>query len=173
MKVERGLVRPEDVRRERKDRERAEREAVAATRSEAGESVVEVPSPALSDALTEELTAIRTAALRVEVMRRPDLALMSVAHAPALPVFYTHAWAAESAAEIKATSVDLASRITDVAACAALAVIADEREVWGHRLPGEAGDLWPWLLAQDQGTVLDLLAFLTAQSLNGVKQRHE
>lgn len=173
IKAERGLVRPEDVRRERKDRERAERAAVAAARIEAGESVTEAPSPALSDMLTEELTAIRTVGLRVEVMRRPDLALAAVVHALALPAFYTHAWAAESAAEIKAASVDLASRIANTAACPALTVIADEREAWGHRLPGEAGDLWSWLLAQDQSTVLDLLAFLTAQSLNGVKQRHE
>ena len=41
------------------------------------------------------------------------------------------------------------------------------------RLPGEVSDLWPWLLAQDQGTVLDLLAFLVSLSLNGVKHRHE
>lgn len=173
VKVERGLVRPEDVRRERKERERAERAEIAASRAEAGETVTEAPSPTLSDVLTEKLTAIRTAALRVEVMRRPDLALAGVVHALALPVFYTHAWRAESAVEIKATSIDLAGRIAEAEACPALAAMTEAREAWGYRLPGDVGDLWEWLTDQNGDTLLDLLAFLTAQSLNGVKQRHE
>lgn len=172
VKVERGLIRPEDVRREKKERAAAEN---AAARVAAGGDtrVKEEPCPALSDTLTEELTAQRTAALRVEVMRRPDLALAGVVHALALPVFYRHAWKADSAFDIKATSLGLSERIQDVEACPALKAIETEHEGWGHRLPGEAGDLWEWLLAQHRDTVLDLLAFLASQSLNAVKQRHE
>ncbi|GJE02024.1 ParB/RepB/Spo0J family partition protein [Methylobacterium isbiliense] len=173
LKVERGLVRPEDVRREKKERERAERAEIAAARVEAGETVTEAPFPALSDVLTEEMTALRTAALRVEVMRRPDLALAGVVHALAMPVFYTHAWRAESAFEIKATSIDLVGRIAGAEACPTLAAMTEAREAWGYRLPGDVGDLWEWLTEQSGDTLLDLLAYLAAQSLNGVKQRHE
>lgn len=171
VKVERGLIRPEDVRREKKEARAAE---IAATRTTADGIVTgEDPSPALSDTLVEELTAQRTAALRVQVMRRPDLALAGVVHALALPVFYTHAWRADAALEIKATSVDLAGRVADPETCPALKTMEEAREAWGYRLPGDVGDLWEWLTEQPQDVLLDLLAFLASGSINAVKQRHE
>lgn len=171
VKVERGLIRPEDVRREKKEARVAE---IAATRTMADGTVTgEDPSPALSDTLVEELTAQRTAALRVEVMRRPDLALAGVIHALALPTFYTHAWRADSALEIKAASIDLPGRVADPETCPALKAMAEAREAWGYRLPGDAGDLWQWLVEQPQDVLLDLLAFLASGSINAVKQRHE
>lgn len=171
VKVERGLIRPEDVRREKKKVRAAE---IAASRSTGvGTARAQDPSPALSDTLVEELTAQRTAALRVEVMRRPDLALAGVVHALALPVFYTHAWQVEAAFEIKAASIDLRGRVTDPETCPALKAVEEAHEAWGYRLPGEAGDLWPWLIDQPQDVLLDLLAFLASGSVNAVKQRHE
>lgn len=171
VKVERGLIRPEDVRREKKEVRAAE---IAAARSTGdGTVTAQDPSPALSDTLVEELTAQRTAALRVEMMRRPDLALAGVVHAVALPVFYTHAWRVEAAFEIKAASIDLRGRVTEPETCPALRVVEEAREAWGCRLPGEAGDLWPWLIEQPQDVLLDLLAFVASASVNAVKQRHE
>ena len=119
LKVERGLIRPEDVRRERKVQAKAE-EVAARVAGTVGTVVAEATAPALSDTLVEELTTQRTAALRVEVMRRPDLALTGVVHALALPVFYTHAWRAESVMEIRATSIGLTDRLADPDACPAL-----------------------------------------------------
>ena len=173
LKVERGLIRPEDVRRERKEQARADAVAARGAAGVAEMVVAEAPSPALSDTLVEELTTQRTAALRVEVMRRPDLALAGIIHALALPVFYTHAWRAESAMEIKATSIGLTDRLANPDACPALREINEVCEAWGYRLPGDAGDLWEWLIEQSQDVLLELLAFLAAGSINAVKQRHE
>jgi ParB family chromosome partitioning protein len=172
LKVERGLIRPEDVRRERKVQAKAE-EVAARVAGTVGTVVAEATAPALSDTLVEELTTQRTAALRVEVMRRPDLALTGVVHALALPVFYTHAWRAESVMEIRATSIGLTDRLADPDACPALREINEVCEAWGHRVPGDAGDLWEWLTGQSQDVLLELLAFLAAGSVNAVKQRHE
>jgi ParB family chromosome partitioning protein len=43
-----------------------------------------------------------------------------------------------------------------------------ERAAWLARLPGEPEALFPWLLIQEQGTVLQLLAFLVALTVNGI-----
>lgn len=172
LKVERGLIRPEDVRRERKVQAKAEALS-ARVAGTVGTVVVEATAPALSDTLVEQLTTQRTAALRVEVMRRPDLALVGIVHALALPVFYIHAWRAESVMEIRATSIGLTDRLADPDVCPAVREINEVCEAWGHRLPGDAGDLWEWLTGQSQDVLLELLAFLAAGSVNAVKQRHE
>lgn len=96
-------------------------------------------SPALPDALVEDLTAQRTAALRVEVMRRPDLALAGTVHALALPVFYRHAWTADSAFDLKGTSIGLSERIRDVEACPAGDVQGGHAERVGVSGGGTAG----------------------------------
>jgi ParB family chromosome partitioning protein len=40
-------------------------------------------------------------------------------------------------------------------------------------LPGDPADLLPWLVAQPQEVLLDLLAVVTAANLNAVVARHE
>lgn len=155
-------------------RERREARAAAARDgSRANGTAAGGLPPALPDALVEELTAQRTAALRVEVMRRPDLALASVVYALALPVFYGGAWEAESALVIEVGSVDLASRVADPDACPALRAMAEAREAWGRRLPGDAADLWGWLTDQARDMLLDLLAFLASRGIDAVVHRHE
>lgn len=61
----------------------------------------------------------------------------------------------------------------DAGQTTALAAWDTEREAWGERLPGEPQALWEWCAAQERDTLLELLAFLGAASLNAVKQRHE
>jgi len=48
-------------------------------------------------------------------------------------------------------------------------------EVAGHwnRLPKKAFDLWPWLIAQEQGVLFELLGVVVAQNVNAVRYRHE
>src|SRR3954463_9984414 len=89
------------------------------------------------------------------------------------PAFYRHVWMADSALDRKAGSIGLSERIRDAEACPALKVLDEEREGWGYRLPGDAGDLWGWCVEQPQDVLLDLLAFLASQSVNAVRQKHE
>jgi ParB family chromosome partitioning protein len=50
----------------------------------------------------------------------------------------------------------------------AMMATARESERWGDLLPGDADSLWTWCLDQDQATLLDLLAFIAAQTVNAV-----
>jgi ParB family transcriptional regulator, chromosome partitioning protein len=45
-------------------------------------------------------------------------------------------------------------------------------DLWQHKLPGDSGQLWDWLLSQDQGNILDLLALCTAYTIHAVQMPH-
>ncbi|MER8671083.1 ParB/RepB/Spo0J family partition protein [Mesorhizobium sp. M1156] len=128
----------------------------------------------MSAALTEELTAIRTAALRVELSNHPDVALVAILHALVSRVFYDyHHGRIEPVVEITGQRRNLVPSIKEPDACRALSGWNEVTEGWGHRLPGDPADLWPWLAAQPQDVQLDLLAAATAANVNAVVARHE
>ena len=93
LRIERGLVKSED------------KKAVAASRkaNASGESAEEAVTP-YSAALVEDLTAQRTAALRAMLKDNVPVALASVAHALALPLFYSHSNEAESCLDLSIRS---------------------------------------------------------------------
>lgn len=142
---------------------------------EAGQG--EAPEPeatGISAALTEELTAIRTAALRIELSNRPDLALVAILHALVSRVFYDyHYGRLEPAVEVTGQRRNLVPSIKEPEACRALNGWNDIVESWAHRVPGSPADLWPWLASQPQDVLLDLLAVVTAANVNAVVARHE
>ncbi|MER9020244.1 ParB/RepB/Spo0J family partition protein [Mesorhizobium sp. M0590] len=128
----------------------------------------------ISAALTEELTAIRTAALRVELSNRPDVALVAILHALVSRLFYDyHHGRIETAVEVTGQRRNLVPPIKEPEACRALTGWNEVLEGWRHRLPGDPADLWPWLVTQPQDVLLDLLAVVTAANLNAVVARHE
>jgi len=57
------------------------------------------------------------------------------------------------------------------AECEAHAAMASEAENWGERLPGDPAELLDWCVAQPQDTLLALLAYCAAVSLNVVVER--
>ena len=81
--IERGLIRAEDA--DRHDEEEAQHEA-----RDAGAATERSAFPAL---LIEDLTAHKTAALRIETARSPGMALALAVHALAMDVFYATATA--------------------------------------------------------------------------------
>jgi len=134
----------------------------------------EVEVSGMSAALTEELTAIRTAALRVELSNRPEVALVAILHSLVSRVFYDyHHGRIEPVVEITGQRRNLVPSIKEPDACRALTGWNEAMEGWGHRLPGNPADLWPWLVARPQAVLLDLLALVTAANLNGVVARHD
>ncbi|MFD1983327.1 ParB/RepB/Spo0J family partition protein [Mesorhizobium newzealandense] len=134
----------------------------------------EVETSGMSATLTEELTAVRTAALRVELSNRPGVALVAILHALVSRVFYDyHYGRIETAVEVTGQRRNLVPSIKEPDACRALSGWNEVMEGWGHRLPGNPSDLWPWLVAQPQDVQLDLLAVVTAANLNAVVARHE
>lgn len=141
--VTRGLVRPED-----------------APQSSPAKSMSRDPD-ALPASLTESLTAERSAALSASLMNAPDLALAAVVHAFALDVFYREP---SSCLDISLHVQSLKQAEGSKAADA----IEAAREHWRERLPSDSADLWNWCLTQLSGSLLELLAFCAAQSVDAV-----
>ncbi|PSM19842.1 ParB/RepB/Spo0J family partition protein [Nitratireductor sp. StC3] len=167
LQVVRGVVKPED------------RKALAALHAE-GEpgdgSVDERQEPetrGMSAALVEELTAVRTAALRVVLANKPEVALAALLHPLVAEVFHPYHVRIGSAVEVRGQRKALEPSVKEPDACEALKGWLAVVEPWGDRIPGDSADLWPWLLAQDMATLTDLLAVVTAANLNGVEARHD
>jgi ParB family chromosome partitioning protein len=150
--IERGLIHPDDAKAEAK-REREPKEAAAPT--------------GLSAGLVAELTAHRTAALRIELARSPAVALAATVHALALPALYSTG--SQSCLDIRAACKALAVHGEAVTGSRAHQAMGQEGERWGDRLPGDAGDLFAWCLAQPQDALLDLLAYLAGLALDAVQ----
>ncbi len=156
VRIERGLVKPEDVRTEERARRREERK-----QSAPGEGL-------LSDALVEDLTAHQTAALRAVVGDNPPLALAALVHALALSVLYSSLRV--TCLSIRCESPALGPHAPGIGEGKALAAVADRHRRWEKILPMEE-HLWPWLLAQTTDTQLELLAHCVAATVDTVQRR--
>lgn len=131
------------------------------------------PKAGYSAALLEELTAIRTAALRVELSNRPTIALAALLYPLVGRIFHSGYLHVEAAVEVTGQRRELASSIKEPGEARALAAWEAMKEAWGDTLPGQPADLWMWLLDQSTDKLLELLAFVAAANLNGVKAKHE
>ena len=141
LQIERGLIDPADAKAEAK---RLKAEA----KGEAGES------PALSGysaALVEDLTAHRTAALRVTLARNPAVALAMTVHALASSLLYRGQSSSCLDLRSESLTLDTPERMADSPAYQAM---TDEGLRWGDRLPNEPDELLGWCLDQSQDVLL-------------------
>ncbi|MBO0906293.1 ParB/RepB/Spo0J family partition protein [Jiella sonneratiae] len=159
--VRRGLVHPHD------------REPEAADGNAPAKAKRKLQPGELPARLVEELTAHRTAALRLELASHPLTALAATVEALALSLLYAPWEAATSSLALKASSEDLARHTEATGDCDAHRQFAQMREYWGDRLPGDPRDLFAWCLGQTQEVLLDLLAFLAGLSVNAVQAKHD
>ncbi|GEC33931.1 hypothetical protein N181_29250 [Sinorhizobium fredii USDA 205] len=130
------------------------------------------PSFTLSAALTQELTAQKTAAIRAALAHDPDIALAAVVHAMLASLFNSYGSTEETCLEVKVTSENLETSIKNPAACKGIAALDDLKENYGHTLPGNPFDPWDWCLEQPTATLLDLLAYAAARSANALQLGH-
>ncbi len=131
------------------------------------------PDAGYSAALVEELTAIRTAAMRVELANRPTIALAALLYPLVGRIFLGSYTSVEAAVEVSGQRRELAPSIKEPAEARPLAAWQTMKEAWGDTLPGQPADLWTWLLDQPTDTLLELLAFVTAANVNGVKAKND
>lgn len=157
VRVERGLVKPEDRRTEERARRKSERQ----------KSGNGTPLP---DALVEDLTAHRTAALRAVVGENPRLAFAALVYAMALPILYGSL--RQSCLSLRCVSIDLGPHAAGVGEGRALAAFADRHRRWQEVLPEEES-LWPWLLDQDHETQMGMLAHCVAASIDGIERKNQ
>ncbi len=181
LRIERGYIRPEDEAQAEPEPE-GEQERDAEADGVEGDDVDEgdteqtdsgaeravhvgtgpaVPTaakaPILPADLDAELAAHRTAALRVEIMRQPDLALRVLAHSLATATFYgsylpTVARIAHPYAASYGTG---GSGLADSPARQAVKQAEDEQQA---KLPAAHAELWAWLQGQDVAALHALLA---------------
>ena len=151
--VERGLV-------SREDRARL----AVAERREAGSS----GRLDYSATLLRELTAHRTAALRIELANRPDVALAAVVHKLVLSMHHARSY---SCLGLSLRSRALDRDATTIGDCDAHRQLEERDTMWRERLPEEPDGLWRWCLTQPQETLIELLALVTALSIDAVEER--
>lgn len=128
-----------------------------ATNSRPVVAPVEEKAPALSAEVDHELSAHRTAALRVEIMRQPDLALRVLAHSLATATFYGGYFPTVSRiAHSYGASYGMGgSSIADSPARLEIKAAEDQQQA---KLPSDHAELWAWLLDQDVPAIHGLLA---------------
>lgn len=166
IEIVRGLIRPED-----KPKRTASGSAVSGATALTGKPAA--ANNCLSFGLIEELTAHRTAALRAELAKRPDIALTAVVHALALPVFYPNWSNATSCLDIKLEHLDLTRSAEGIEDSKAGKAIVEDHALWDVKLPAEAGDFFGWLLDQDQATLLGMLAYGAASRIDAVRTKQD
>ncbi|MCJ2015890.1 ParB/RepB/Spo0J family partition protein [Methylobacterium sp. E-065] len=161
--IERGLIRPGEIEPE------ADEGNGATGNDDEDADAISGPA-ALPASLIEELTAQRTASLRIELARCPETALALVVHTLAADVFYN-----QPKGILKAwiTQRSLRTAMKDHDAALAVMALNDERDRIGDLLPGDRAGLWDWCMNASQTQLLDVLAVATAHGLDAVESKND
>ncbi len=162
-KVERGLVRDEDVKALKALRRKTGRAATPQDAdAEDGQTSAPPPTMRLSAKLVDELRAHKTLALRAELVQRPEAALRILVFTLA------EAFLGDFSASplgLRLEEEDVARSITrsESKASEAYQTIAAS---WRDRLPAGREELWRFITEAGPQTLLDLLAVLIAPGLD-------
>jgi ParB family chromosome partitioning protein len=187
LKIERGFVRPEDepvAELQNGDADDGDSDDqgetdTAATSANGGISVngkpvgVEEPEEddgkvrPLSDRVIEDLTAARTVALRNALANDPVMALIAALHVAVLKIFYRYG--ADSCLEITLQHTAF-SQTPGLGDTVWAKEIEQRQESWGYDLPGNADEVWDYLIALDQDSRIALFAHCVSLSVNTTVQ---
>lgn len=159
-RIERGFVRKEDDRNQQSSEEDA-----GGTKSSEADNSGPVP---LSEKLVAELTAHRTAALRNELARHPETALIALTHLLAAETFYGSGESV-SCLQISPRSAHLSGHAPGIDETPAMRTVAERHEGWRTRLPEEPQQLWSFLAGLDPTERLALLAHCASLTANAVR----
>ncbi len=129
--------------------------------------------PEFSEKLMRDLTAHRTAVLQAALTQNPQVALVTLVHRIAETVFGQYGRGNDVVkVTVRMTSdYSLAQNATDYENSPAGAILSRAETEWGDRLPGNPQAMFGWLLNQDRDTLLELLAYCTARSVDAVAGR--
>lgn len=155
IRIERGLVRPEDK----------------AQLADSGSFVAAYKAPLTHSAkLLEDLTAQKTAAIRVKLVNRPDIALCAVVHAMLLKVAYDYP-RVQSALQISIVSESVERSMIAPDDCTSIQELGSLRDKVCSQVPSNPDDLWDWCVSSKQDVLLDLLAYAAALTVNGIETK--
>lgn len=155
LEIERGRLKPQDVNRFRRASTNSEQQEPAAPRTH-------------SASMTRRLTAHRTLALQASLAQQPQVALLALTHRLVLRELYDPGTGGRSPLQVRTEPVSLRQDAPDLDRARAYAVLHEHRAKLRAQLPAADG-LFDWLSGQGTETVLQLLAFCVAQTVNGVQ----
>ena len=176
VRIERGLIRPEDMPKdeEAEGEDQADRRYAAAQilehsaqGEETEEDISDLPARLLCD-----LTAHRTAALRHGIATQPDVAYLAVVHAFAMQTFY---WGdtRQTCLDLVLRNLSLAPMADDIDANEGQREVASQHAAWQAALPGDPADLWAYVVGQMPEQRAALLAHCAALTLDAVQRPGE
>lgn len=134
--------------------------------------LVDSPQRQFSPTLVEDLTAQRTAALRLEMANNHRVALASVVHSLLLQTLLPHA-RIHSCLDIVLTTNNLPALMKAPEDNPALAGIEELRERYGYEVPGNPADMFERCLDHREDELLALLTYAAAQSIDAVKDQND
>jgi len=163
--VYRGLVKPEDRKEAKKVTAKAK-----ASGQDGDDADPAAAGAALSESLHRKLTAHRTKALQVLMADNTHVALAAVVHVLLQQVVIERSYRTDSALSIRANDSEsaLGQFADDMEGSKADEAMKGRLDNWRERIPGDSDKLLPWLIGQDDGSLMELLALCAAQSLNAV-----
>lgn len=131
----------------------------------------EPESPAYSAVLIESLTQYKTAAIAVELTLQPAIALAALVHAFVLSEFSLdlHLYRCGTCVQVSTRQAHLEGASDS----RALTMLENQKREWLQKLASGKDELWSWCLHQDQQTLLALLAYCVARTVNGVKSKSD
>lgn len=159
VQIDRGLLDAETM--------KAEREAKRGAESEEGEGEA-AGSPQLPDSVVLDLTAHRTAALRLELARNTKVALASVVHTLGLRLLYS-GMGNPTCLGLSLTTEWLDPLIKTPEEGSATGALTAIAAAWREQLP-DAGAFWGWCMGTDTDKLLELLAVLAGIGVNAVQR---
>ena len=164
----RGLVKPED--------RKAAAKTATASRGEGeagGDDESSDEAPTLSESLCRKLTSHRTRALQVVLADNEHVALAALAHALVPKLVLAMHFGTDSALDIQARGCagDLARNADDLEESRAWSELDARIAAWRGRIPADAAQVLPWLIAQPHETLVSLLALCSALAVVTVTSR--
>jgi|GEM_PF-2489112 len=125
--------------------------------------------PTYSDALTADLTAHKTAAMLLEMTKRPMVALAATVHALGISLLYS-AWGRTSLG-LSGKSDPLERHVAWLEECSAHAALAAVIGAWQESFPADLDGFWDWCLAAGQDRLVELLAVLAGMTVDAATGR--
>ncbi|GGO99565.1 ParB/RepB/Spo0J family partition protein [Stakelama pacifica] len=175
VRIERGFVRAEDeaLADPKPEGEAIDPETVEDEQAEGDEDVQEMEDEdeevgkPISDALTRDLSAHRTLALRVALGERPDMAVIALTHTLTSQLFYSYAEA--GCLEFRPTVTPRGSHADGIEDTPLAAKANAAHEAWAERMPRDVAALWAFTVALDDEDRMALLAYCVACTVNALR----
>lgn len=173
--VHRGLIRPEDAKAARTQKKSATAsEGVNHDTDSNNDSDDDndndsgMAAKTVSEKLARNLSAHRSAALQLELARKPEVALVALTHRLALQMFY-RGYRAQSLVQVDGCAQgDLSRHAANLQGAKSVAEFDALHTAWRERLPADSEELFDALLAYKRADLLALLAVCTAATLDAV-----